>query len=174
MLSAHRICYSVTGAFKDLKAAEKWVSNGMHPSQFKYVIDRCDSPRGGFIGVIGLNHDGQLGYMLDPSAWGKGYATEALTTYLRILFNYMPGLENIEAAVYEANIGSRRVLEKCGFIATRSETRWDQIEGEPSKVREKKIDELKQVLQGMGLQSKGVDAGKADRKILLYRYTKQT
>lgn len=50
----------------------------------------------------------------------------------------------------------------------------DQTEGEPDGSREEKIRELKQMLQGMGLQSGGVDARKAKGRILLYRYTKQT
>jgi len=157
-----------------LKAAEKWVSDGMHPSQSKHVIESRGSPPGGFVGVIGLNHDGQLGYMLDPSAWGKGYATEALTAYLSILFNCMPELETVEAETYEDNVGSRRVLEKCGFIATTSEAQWDRTEGEPDGSRDEKIRELKQMLRGMGIQSRGVDAQKAKGRLLLYRYTKQT
>jgi RimJ/RimL family protein N-acetyltransferase len=105
MLFAYCIDHSGAGAFKDLKAAEKWVSDGMHPSQSKYVIESRDSPPGGLVGTIGLNHDGQLGYMLDPSAWGKGYATEALTAYFAILFNCTPELEQVEAEAYEDNVG---------------------------------------------------------------------
>lgn len=174
MLSAYGIGHSVRGAFNDLKTAEKWVSDGMHPSQSKYVIERRGSPSGDFIGVIGLNQAGQLGYMLDPSAWGKGYATEALTAYLPTLFNLIPELEMVEAAAYEDNVGSRRVLEKCGFIATYSEARWDQTEGEPDGSRQEKIRKLKHMVQGMGLQSSGVDARQTKGIILLYRYTKQT
>jgi RimJ/RimL family protein N-acetyltransferase len=121
-----------------------------------------------------LNPDGHLGYMLDPSAWGKGYATEALTAYLTTLFKYIPELEQVEAAAYEDNLGSRRVLEKCGFIACR-EARWYQNNSEDDLdgSREEKIRDLKRMLQEIGLQSRGVDESKAKGRILLYRYTKQ-
>ena len=173
MLSAYGIGCSAGGAFKDLEAAEKWISDGMHPSQFKHVIEHRNSPSGDFIGVIGLNHDGQLGYMLDPSAWGKGYATEALTAYLTTLFKSMPQLEKVEAAAYEDNFGSRQVLEKCGFVAADVKARWYQNSSEDDSdgSREDKIRELKRMLDGMGLQSRGVDAQK---RMLLYRYTRQT
>ena len=123
MLSAYGIGCSVGGAFEDLEAAEKWISDGVHPSKFKHGIEHLDSPSGNFIGVIGLNHDGNLGYVLDPSAGSKGHATEALTAYLTTLFKSMPLLEKVEAVMYDDNFGTRRVLEKCGFVATYVEAR---------------------------------------------------
>jgi len=83
------------GVFKNLEAAEKWISDGMLPSQFKFVVEHRDSP-GSFIGVIGLNPLGHLGYMLDPSAWSKGYAIEVLIAYLPALFKHMPELEKVD------------------------------------------------------------------------------
>lgn len=75
------------------------------------------------IGSVGVRH-GQdinyrtwtLGYFLTPSAWGKGYATEAVSAYVRWMLETWPGLARVEADTYDFNDRSRRVLEKIGFV----------------------------------------------------------
>jgi [ribosomal protein S5]-alanine N-acetyltransferase len=56
----------------------------------------------------------QLGYMLKPSAWGKGYATEVASRLLKFAFEDST-LDHIVACLDEENTASRRVLEKIGF-----------------------------------------------------------
>jgi RimJ/RimL family protein N-acetyltransferase len=58
----------------------------------------------------------ELGYILHPSAWGKGYATEAVGAIIQHLFEARPELDTIEAKVDEKNAESIRVLQKCGFV----------------------------------------------------------
>jgi RimJ/RimL family protein N-acetyltransferase len=55
-----------------------------------------------------------LGYWLDPSQWGKGFATEAAHGLIDTIFSYTE-MEEIEASARVINPSSRRVLEKCGF-----------------------------------------------------------
>jgi RimJ/RimL family protein N-acetyltransferase len=55
-----------------------------------------------------------LGYRLEPAAWGKGYATEIATESLRHAFTDM-GLPVVFALVRPANAASIRVLEKLGL-----------------------------------------------------------
>ncbi len=56
-----------------------------------------------------------LGYGLTKLEYrNKGYATDAARTILRYGFCHL-GLERISASTQENNIGSQRVLEKCGF-----------------------------------------------------------
>lgn len=53
----------------------------------------------------------EVTYWLGVEFWGKGIATWALTTFLRNNNTTRP----IYARVAKDNLGSRRVLEKCGF-----------------------------------------------------------
>lgn len=56
-----------------------------------------------------------LGYGLSKLEYRrKGYTTDAAKTILRYGFCHL-GLERISATTLEHNIGSQRVLEKCGF-----------------------------------------------------------
>ena len=70
----------------------------------------CD---GTLVGSAGVE-DGEIGYMLARSAWGRGYATEACTALLDFAFATTPWPE-ISAGVFADNDASMRVLEKLGF-----------------------------------------------------------
>ena len=52
----------------------------------------------------------EVGYWLGKEYWGKGIATQALAQYVAIVKT-----RPLYAHVARHNIGSRRVLEKCGF-----------------------------------------------------------
>jgi [ribosomal protein S5]-alanine N-acetyltransferase len=65
---------------------------------------------------IDTNHlRAEIGYELAPEYWGQGFMTEALLPILQFGFAAM-GLHSIEAQIHPANGGSRRVLEKLGFV----------------------------------------------------------
>ncbi|MEC9484768.1 MAG: GNAT family N-acetyltransferase [Candidatus Izemoplasma sp.] len=57
---------------------------------------------------------GEIGYVLHKDFWGKGYMTQATKALIDFGFNYLK-LDTIEIGHAEDNIGSRRVIEKCGF-----------------------------------------------------------
>ena len=77
---------------------------------------------GQLVGSIGLMRDYKreydrvrsIGYAINEECRGRGYMTEAVQAVLRHGFERM-GLELISAYAYPWNVGSRRVLEKCGF-----------------------------------------------------------
>jgi len=52
----------------------------------------------------------EVGYWLGKEFWGKGIATEALKQFLGVVKT-----RPLWAHVVKHNVGSRRVLEKCGF-----------------------------------------------------------
>jgi RimJ/RimL family protein N-acetyltransferase len=52
----------------------------------------------------------EVGYWLGREFWGRGIATEALKQFLGVVKT-----RPLVAHVAKHNIGSRRVLEKCGF-----------------------------------------------------------
>jgi ribosomal-protein-alanine N-acetyltransferase len=60
----------------------------------------------------------ELGYALHPSAWGKGYATELGAACLGWADEVLR-LPQVVAFVHPDNAGSRRVLEKLGFLPVR-------------------------------------------------------
>lgn len=73
-----------------------------------------------FIGWCGLKNRPErneidLGYRYLKSAWGKGYATEAAFACLKYGFEKL-SLQRIVGRAMPANIGSLRVLEKCGMV----------------------------------------------------------
>ena len=59
--------------------------------------------------------DIEVGYFLKPSAWGKGYATEACKRIVQMAFEDSP-LTEIVATFDTGNAASQKVLEKSGFV----------------------------------------------------------
>ncbi len=56
-----------------------------------------------------------IGYCLDESVWGKGYATEGMQAVLQWAFSTLD-LNRVEAELDTRNATSARVLEKLGFV----------------------------------------------------------
>lgn len=56
----------------------------------------------------------EIGYVLNPKYWGKGYIQEAVEALKDYGFNYLQ-LDLIWCGHYDYNIKSKRVVEKCGF-----------------------------------------------------------
>jgi RimJ/RimL family protein N-acetyltransferase len=56
-----------------------------------------------------------LGYCLDDSAWGHGYATEGARALLGWAFDTLD-LNRVQAETDTRNVASARVLEKLGFV----------------------------------------------------------
>jgi [ribosomal protein S5]-alanine N-acetyltransferase len=57
----------------------------------------------------------EIGYDLAPEQWGQGIMPEAVGAILQFGFERM-GLHSVEAQIEPNNQGSRRVLEKLGFV----------------------------------------------------------
>ena len=68
----------------------------------------------GFINDCGHNDDAiEVGYVIDPAYKGQGYATEALKTVICELREM--GFKKVLAGFFEGNIGSFKVMQKCGM-----------------------------------------------------------
>ncbi|MEZ4672384.1 MAG: GNAT family protein [Anaerolineae bacterium] len=73
-----------------------------------------------FVGQCGThgwdesNRHVDIGYHILPVEWGKGYATEASHAVIRWCFEQL-GVHRVQADCTDGNIGSERVLLKCGF-----------------------------------------------------------
>lgn len=78
------------------------------------------------VGSIGVLHDhgkAQLGYVLSPTHWNKGYTTEAAMQVLKILKTFRD-LYRIGTFVDMENIASIRVLQKCGMVEEARLEKW--------------------------------------------------
>jgi RimJ/RimL family protein N-acetyltransferase len=78
-----------------------------------------------FLGWCGLKYLAELneidlGYRFKKEGWGKGYATEAAHASIQYGFEKI-GLQRIVARAEIENIGSWKVLEKCGMTYIRDE-----------------------------------------------------
>ncbi|MDI1465327.1 GNAT family N-acetyltransferase [Catellatospora sp. KI3] len=81
---------------------------------------------GAFLGWFALSRDestpagqAELGYRLRQEAWGQGYATEGSRALIDKGFAEL-GLGRITAHTMTVNLGSRRVMEKCGLRYVRT------------------------------------------------------
>jgi RimJ/RimL family protein N-acetyltransferase len=71
------------------------------------------------IGWTGLQYlseldETEVGFLLSPPHWGKGYATEAARSSLQFGFE-RNNLDHIVALVHPDNRASQRVIQKCGM-----------------------------------------------------------
>jgi RimJ/RimL family protein N-acetyltransferase len=64
----------------------------------------------GNIGSWNLHGEPQIGYWIGKNYWGRGIATRALAQFLTLV-----RARPLFARVAKHNVGSIRVLEKCGF-----------------------------------------------------------
>ncbi len=96
-----------------------WINNYDKKDYFQWLITFKDT--GEVVGIINL-HDideqfdvAETSYILTPSFWGKGIMTEALKCVIAYGFDELL-LNRISADVFDGNIGSTKVLTKCGMI----------------------------------------------------------
>ena len=121
--------------------ARAWLEMEHGPDDVPLVIcahDRDTGPDGTpeLVGGIGLHPSGQdqlgdleIGYWLTPSAWGRGYATEAGRAMLAIARHAL-GRRRLVSGHFLDNHASGRVLEKLGFERTGVEKRECLARGE--------------------------------------------
>ena len=88
-------------------------------SDAKWWLDMVD---GTIVGNISVEQksdvygkDAEIGYLLITEKWSQGIMTEAVGQICNLAFSSLD-IIRITGLVYEPNSGSRRVLEKNGFI----------------------------------------------------------
>ncbi len=108
----------------ELKAAYSEMLDGclQNPDQWEWyaiwIIELSDGTHIGDLCFKGLDSNGvaEIGYGILEECQGQGYATEAVKAALRWAFQN-PNVTAIEAETDADNAASKRVLEKCGFVA---------------------------------------------------------
>ncbi len=78
------------------------------------------------IGSFGILNDVgriQFGYILSPTQWGNGYATEVCQVMLPLL-KIQLGVFRIGTFIDAENTASAKVLQKCGLVEEARLTNW--------------------------------------------------
>jgi ribosomal-protein-alanine N-acetyltransferase len=81
-----------------------------------WALEERSGPTVGGVGLFPLAWEGpeiELAYHVVPSAWGRGYATEAGAALLEA--GWKAGLDRVVAVAFEENRASTRVMEKLGL-----------------------------------------------------------
>jgi ribosomal-protein-alanine N-acetyltransferase len=104
----------------DRTAARAYLEASMDPARMLTwsILRREDEAWLGTATLSGVDLEhrrAELGVLLDPSHWGRGYAKEALGAVLDYGFGSL-ALHRVEADVDPRNEASLRVLERLGFV----------------------------------------------------------
>lgn len=119
--------------FSSIEQTREWVTSKIFTSgnsdvmgrSFNYAILDKSLPETPLIGYVSINEVmpcPEIGYSLLPESWGKGFATEALQLMLKVWWG-LPRrnwgdeseVERVFAISERGNVGSCKVLRKCGF-----------------------------------------------------------
>jgi RimJ/RimL family protein N-acetyltransferase len=105
-----------------MEMAENWIRNvnyGMNNGTCCYW-SICDRVTGEFIGSMGISvfreQDGsEIHYWIGEKFWNKGYCTEASKRTIKHVFDDLK-LHRLQVTHRKENVGSKRIIEKCGFV----------------------------------------------------------
>ncbi|NJK79487.1 MAG: GNAT family N-acetyltransferase [Chloroflexaceae bacterium] len=103
-----------------------------NPDVFSWAVCRHD--QSDVIGTVQVSRDVPdavtVYYDISHTLYGRGYTTEALQAVLRWCLVCLPEVQHFYGDTVVSNIGSRRVLEKCGFVFYKSErVQWEKFSG---------------------------------------------
>ena len=107
------------------------VRSGNDPVGFHALLEKESGRYIGEAGILSITPRANrcvIGYNLLPAFWGRGYATEIAGALVDYAFDVLK-LERVEALTQEANLASRRVLEKTGFVLEGTLRRFAYIAG---------------------------------------------
>lgn len=103
---------------------------------YSYTIRLCKTGQLiGSYGVINENGRVQFGYILSPTFWNMGIATEACTAITSLLKGKSQ-LHRIGTFVDCDNIASAKVLEKCGYEREATLQRWLCFPNQENKAKD--------------------------------------
>lgn len=94
---------------RDLYAAREVAEWGLVYKADGKFIGTC-----GFVDWLPYHARAEVGYAMSRRYWGQGIMTEAVREVIRFGFEVMM-LNRVEARCMIENVGSARVLEKCGM-----------------------------------------------------------
>ena len=100
---------------------DMWLKEDKNPKTVRFIITlKEDDEPIGSIDVVEFHNDiPEIGYCLSRKHWNKGYMTEACQALINYLFEL--GYPKILIRANFKNIGSNKVIKKCGFKFTHQE-----------------------------------------------------
>ena len=125
---ARAMAYWSTPPHQDIAETQRWLASMISIDRNEgedFVIEL----NGRAIGKAGLYRFPEVGFILHPDAWGKGYAREALRAVLERAFA-VHRLPCVEADVDPRNDASLRLLTGLGFQETGRASRTWNVGGE--------------------------------------------
>ena len=116
------------------KLVNKWLEDENESKTIRFVITvkGSDEPIGAIDIVCYHNNLPEVGYALSRKCWSKGYMSEVCKAFVDYLFEL--GYAKILIRSDVRNIGSRKVIEKCGFKFTHEEFIEHRSEVRPESV----------------------------------------
>ena len=98
-----------------------WLEEEKDSKTIRFVITLkdCGEPIGCIDVVNYIEDNPEIGYCLSRKYWNKGLMTEACKVFIKYLFDI--GFTKVLIKAVVENIGSNRVIEKCGFKFTHQE-----------------------------------------------------
>ena len=109
-----------------------------NPHRFGIVLKETNELIGSIDVVSIENNIPEIGYVLSRKYWSQGIMTEACKALINYLFEF--GFNKIKIKAVVENIGSNKVIEKCGFIFTSKEK--ITIEKETKEIKDVNVYEL--------------------------------
>jgi len=89
----------------------------------------------GSFGVINDNGKIQFGYILSPTQWGKGYATEVCKSMMALLRS-QPGVKSVQTFTDINNVASANVLLKSGLAEDGRLSNWFRFVNQGNQVKD--------------------------------------
>ena len=108
------------------------------PARAHWFFRIGDKDTGNYIGEIGLSKEDpalgvtvDLGYFILPAYWNRGITSEAAAAMIQFAFEQI-GAETVTAGCFAANIGSERVVQKCGMTEDPTRRHFASLDGKES------------------------------------------
>lgn len=112
----------------DIEQSRAWLQ-GMIANTAAGAADFVVEHEGRVIGKAGCWKAPDVGYILHPDVWGRGFASEALSAVIDHVFA-ATDLDALNADVDPNNAASIRLLERLGFVRTGEATATWHIGGQ--------------------------------------------
>jgi RimJ/RimL family protein N-acetyltransferase len=108
--------YWSSGPHQTLNETKRWLDSmiGASPEESDDFVMTLN---GETVGKLGCWRLPEIGFILRSDQWGKGYASEAMSAFLKHIFAARD-IDRVTADVDPRNEGSLRLLQKHGFVET--------------------------------------------------------
>ncbi len=116
-----------TGPHRDLETTRAWLDAmiASSPDESEDFVIELD---GSVVGKAGFYRLPEIGFILRPDLWGRGYAFEAASAVVAHVFATR-AIDELVADVDPGNAASLRLLERLGFVETGRAERTYCIDG---------------------------------------------